>query len=221
MFPAPKSWLKNSIPWPRKNFGPYVSKVQSAKPEVIFTANWVVDLTNVIKTSREMGIKVPFMCYYLYDPYAVIPPLGKDAIGNWTVEGWFETVRNPVNKAFLQRWNKTTKYAEFSKYPNGSMGRAYNGMMHFIEAVKKAKSFDVPTIIKTWEGMEWEGLTGKMTMRPEDHQMQMPMYVAELIASTNEFYPNLPYLGEPIMLPIEKTTVPLNETGCARKKGQY
>ena len=208
-------------PLANKDFGPYISKIVSAKPDIIFTANWVVDLLNVIKTSREMGINVPFMCYYLFDVYGVLQGLGgNQAVGSWTFEGYFETVRTPANKDFLQRWMNKPKYVEFSKTPVGSMGRAYNGMMHFMEAVRKAKSFDVPTIIKTWEGMEWEGITGKMTMRPEDHQMLMPMFMAEIVPTTNEFYP-IPYIGEPIRLPIEKTTVPLNETGCTRKRGEY
>jgi len=208
-------------PLANKDFGPYITKVIAAKPDVIFTANWVVDLANVIKQSKEMGIKVPFLCYYLFDAYGVLQPLGgNQAVGDWTFEGYFETIRNQANKDFLQRWSKKPKYAEFSKTPVGSMGRAYNGMKHFIAAVKKANSFDVPTIIKTWEGMEWEGITGKMVMRVEDHQIQLPMFSAQIIPATNEFYP-FPYVGEPTMLPIEKTTVPLNETGCMRKKGEY
>jgi ABC-type branched-subunit amino acid transport system substrate-binding protein len=204
-----------------KDFGPYVSKVAAAKPDVIFTANWVVDLINVIKQSREMGIKVPFMCYYLYDPVAVLPGLGDTANGCWTCEGYFETVRTPGVKALLERWGKKPKYTEFQRTATGSIGRAYNGMKHFLEAVKKAKSLDVNKIIQTWEGMEWEGITGKMIMRPEDHQLLMPMFMAEIIPPTNEFYPNLPYLSEPIVISLEKSTVPLNETGCTRKKGQF
>jgi branched-chain amino acid transport system substrate-binding protein len=208
-------------PMANKDFGPYITKVNSAKPDAIFTANWVVDLVNVIKQSREMGIKIPFICYYLFDTYGVLQPLGgNQAVGSWTFEGYFETIRNQANKDFLQRWMKKPKYAEFSKTPVGSMGRAYNGMNHFLAAVKKANSFDVLTIIKTWEGMEWEGITGKMIMRAEDHQMQLPMFSAEIIPTTNEFYP-YPYIGESTMLSIEKTTVPLNETGCNRKKGEY
>jgi hypothetical protein len=56
-------------------------------------------------------------------------------------------------------------------------------------------------------------------MRAEDHQIMMPLPVAEVIKTNNEFYP-FPYMGEPYMVAIEKTTVPLAETGCSRKKGE-
>ncbi len=207
-------------PLAHKDFGPYVTKLLAGKPEMIFTANWVVDLINVIKQSREMGLKAPFMTYYLNDPTVVLPGLGDGAIGSWICEGYFETIRTPANKEFLKRWSQKPKYVNFEKWPGGSMGRAYNGMRHFMEAVKKAGSFDTQKIIKTWEGMQMEGITGPMTMRAEDHQMLMPMYMAEIVPATKEFYP-MPYVGEPIMMPLEKSSVPMNETGCNRKKGQF
>jgi len=207
-------------PLSHKDFGPYISKLLAAKPDMIFSANWLVDMINAFKQSREMGLKAPFITYYLGDPITVLPGLGDTAIGSWMCEGYAETVRTPANKEFLKRWSEKPKYVEFSKWPLGSMGRAYNGMKHFLEAVKKANSFDVVTIAKTWEGMELEGLTGKMVMRAEDHQMSMPMLMVDIVKQTNEFFP-MPYLGEPVMFSIDKTTVPLNETGCARQKGAF
>ncbi len=206
-------------PLAHKDFGPYITKLVAAKPDMIFTANWVVDLINVMKQAREMGVKAPFITYYLNDPTTVLPGLdnGNGAIGSWICEGYFETIRNPLNKDFLKRWSQSPKYVNFEKWPGGSMGRAYTGMKHFTEAVKKAGSFDTEKIIKAWEGLEVEGITGKMKMRAEDHQMLMPMYMAEIVPATKEFYP-IPYVGEPIMMPLEKTTVPMNETGCNRKK---
>jgi branched-chain amino acid transport system substrate-binding protein len=202
-------------PLAHKDFGPYVSKLLAGKPEMVFTANWVVDLINVMKQSREMGLKAPFMTYYLNDPTVVLPGLGDQAIGSWVCEGYFETIRNAANKDFLNRWSQNKKYYEFERWPGGSMGRAYNGMKHFMEAVKKAGSFDVEKIIKTWEGMKGEGLTGPMVMRGQDHQMSMNMFMAEIVPTTKEFYP-LPYVGEPVTVSIDKATVPLNETGCNR-----
>lgn len=207
-------------PLAHKDFGPYVTKLLAGKPEMVFCPNFRVDLVNVMKQSRDMGLKVPFMTYYISDATAVLPTLGDEAIGSWVCEGYFETIRTPANKEFLTRWSQKPKYYEFEKWPGGSMGRAYNGMRHFMEAVKKAGSFDVSKIIRTWEGMKTESITGPVIMRAEDHQMLMPMFMAEIVPATKEFYP-VPYVGEPIAVPLEKSTVPLQETGCNRKKGEY
>jgi len=38
------------------------------------------------------------------------------------------------------------------------MGKAYNGTKFMLEAIKKAGTLDIPTIIKTFEGMRWRAL---------------------------------------------------------------
>lgn len=202
-----------------KDFAPYVSKVAALKPDVIFTANWGGDLSNLIKQSRELGIKTPLMCYYLSEPTDVLQKIENGAIGSWTCDGCFETLRTPGVKDLVQRWRKNPAYTEFEKTPQAALSRTYNGMKFFFEAVKKGGSFDVDKIIHTWEGMRWEGITGQMIMRAEDHQVLLPIFVAEIVPTTNEFYP-FPYVGEPFAVPLEKTTVPVSETGCMRKKGQ-
>jgi branched-chain amino acid transport system substrate-binding protein len=206
-------------PIANKDFGPYISKIIAAKPDVIFTGNWGVDLVNLIKQSRDMGMTAPFICYYLNDPSQVLPVVKETAIGSWGCEAYMETVRTPANKDFLERWSKKKKFVEFEKWPAINIGKAYNGTKFMMEAIKKAKTVDIPTLIKTWEGMQWDSVIGPMVMRAEDHQVMMPLPIAEVIKTTNEFYP-FPYMGEPYMVPIEKTTVPLGETGCTRKKGE-
>jgi len=205
-------------PIANKDFGPYITKMITAKPEVIFTGNWGVDLVNLIKQSRDMGMKAPFMCYYLNDPLVVMPVVKEAAIGSWFCEAYALSVRTPANKDLLQRWAAKKKFVELSKWPFGAMGKAYNGTKFLLEAIKKAGTLDIPTIIKTFEGMRWESVTGPMVMRAEDHQVMMSLPIAEMVKTTNEFYP-FPYVGEPTILPMEKTTVPLAETGCTRKKG--
>lgn len=202
-----------------KDFGPYITKIIAANPEVVFTGNWGVDLVNLIKQARDMGMKAPFMCYYLNDPLVVMPVLKEAGIGSWVCEAYTLSVRTPANKDFLKRWAAKKKFVDLQKWPFGSMGKAYNGTKFLLEAIKKAGTLDIPTIIKTFEGMRWEGITGPMIMRAEDHQVMMPLPVAEIVKTNNEFYP-FPYVGEPTMMPIEKTTVPLAETGCNRKKGE-
>jgi branched-chain amino acid transport system substrate-binding protein len=204
-------------PIANKDFGPYISKIIAAKPDVVFTGNWGVDLVNLIKQSRDLGMKTPFICYYLNDPLVVMPVLKEAAVGSWACEAYTLTVPTAANKDFLRRWSEKKKFVDLSKWPFGSMGKAYNGTKFVLEAIKKAGKLDIPTIIKTWEGMRWEGITGPMIMRAEDHQVMLPIPVAEIV-KTSEFYP-FPYVGKPDIVPLEKTTVPLAETGCTRKKG--
>jgi len=75
------------------------------------------------------------------------------------------------------------------------MGKAYNGTKFMLEAIKKAGTLDIPTIIKTWEGMRG----GRY--RAHDHAGRRPpghdaRPVAEMVKTTNEFYP-FPYVENP------------------------
>jgi branched-chain amino acid transport system substrate-binding protein len=205
-------------PIANKDFGPYVSKIIAANPEVVFTGNWGVDLVNLIKQSRDLGMKAPFICYYLNDPLVVMPVLKEAAIGSWVCEAYMLTVPTPANKDLLERWSKKKKFTDLSKWPFGSMGKAYNGTKFLMEAIKKAGTVDIPAVIKAWEGMKWESVTGPMVMRAEDHQVSIPLPVGEIV-KTSQFYP-FPYVGQPYMVPLEKAAVPLGETGCTRKKGE-
>ena len=62
---------------------------------------------------------------------------------------------------FLEKWHnkyKDTKYP----WPTDPVGYIYNGCMFLFEAVKKAKSIDPEAVAKVWEGMEFEGVMGKI-----------------------------------------------------------
>jgi branched-chain amino acid transport system substrate-binding protein len=117
---------------------------------------------------------------------------------------------------FMEKWNKKFKDTKHP-WPGGAMfGQVYNGCMFFFEAVKKANSIDPEAVIKAWEGMEYEGVMGKMTMRACDHQTLQPLIISEIQAKS-EFYP-FPYLGKPVIIPAERVALPPNETGNPRCK---
>lgn len=67
--------------------------------------------------------------------------------------------------------------------------------------------------------MSYESPTGKMTIRPCDHQVQSDGWVA--VVKTDHPYKNIlnfPYIGEATMIPVEKISVPPQETGNPRCK---
>ena len=89
--------------------------------------------------------------------------------------------------------------------------------MFLAEAIKKAKSTNADDIIKAWEGMSYDALVGRMTMRPCDHQIITPISVGEIAAGPGAFY-KFPFVGQPTMIPAEKAAVPPEETGNPRCK---
>jgi hypothetical protein len=68
--------------------------------------------------------------------------------------------------------------------------------------------------------MSYEGLTGKITMRACNHQVQTPGFVG--IVQKNHAFKGIldfPFLGgDRISIPVERITIPPRDTGNARCK---
>jgi urea transport system substrate-binding protein len=161
-----------------------------------------------------MGVKARYATYFL-DGDDQLPDIGQAAVGSFVNSTYLPTIETPQNKAFLERWHKKFKDTQHP-WPAANLGYSYNGAMFFFEAVKKAKSFDPETIIKAWEGMEYNSLVGKQIMRACDHQIMMPGPIGE-IQSKSSLFP-FPFPGTPVMIPMDKVAVPTKETGNPRCK---
>ena len=197
-----------------KDFGPFFTKILASGAEIIFTGNYGVDLGNLLKQGAQMGVKARYATYFL-DGDDQLPDIGQAAVGSFVNSTYLPTIETPQNKAFLERWHKKFKDTQHP-WPAANLGYSYNGAMFFFEAVKKAKSFDPETIIKAWEGMEYNSLVGKQIMRACDHQIMMPGPIGE-IQSKSSLFP-FPFPGTPVMIPMDKVAVPMRETGNPRCK---
>ncbi|MCJ7493136.1 MAG: ABC transporter substrate-binding protein [Deltaproteobacteria bacterium] len=198
-----------------KDMGPYISKIISSGAEVLITGNWGADLLVLLKQAGALGLKTKVGSYYLSDPLS-LPAIGDSAIGNITVEIYMLTEDTPQNKAFIERWKKRN-LDPATPYPAWLIGKAYQAFMFMVEAVKKAKSPNAGDVIKAWEGMSYDALVGRMTMRACDHQVMTPISVAEVLPGPGPYY-KFPFVGKPNMIPADKGAVPPAETGNPRCK---
>jgi branched-chain amino acid transport system substrate-binding protein len=199
-------------PTATKDYAPYVSQLISAKPDVVFTPNWGNDLTLLLKQGRPMGLKARFAVYYVNDD-VMIKALGNDSfiIGDVGVEVYMLSIPSKKNQEFIDKFHKEKGY-----YPSWLRGKSYTATMFWAEAVKKAGTTDVNTVIKAWEGLSYDGPAGVWTMRECDHQAQMPFWAAEIVIK-NKFYKHA-YIGAATMIPAKDVSVPCNETGCKMNK---
>jgi branched-chain amino acid transport system substrate-binding protein len=205
-----------------KDFGPYITKALAAKPDVVITGNFSVDLTGMMKQARALGLNAVMGTYYLDNP-AWINQIGEGSLGAVVGECYLSTVKTKQNEEFVkayQAWMKKTYPNEPSNYlvPNTSVLTGINAFF-VAEAIKKAGSLEADKLIKTFEGMTFEGPTGKMTIRPCDHQVQSDGWVA-VVQKDHPFKSilNHPYIGEATRIPVEKISVPPQETGNPRCK---
>jgi branched-chain amino acid transport system substrate-binding protein len=202
-------------PLATKDFAPYISKIIASGAEVVYTGNYGTDLETLMKHAAQLGMKARWASNQLDDP-VVLSNIREYALGAIAVTLYSPNVETTKNKIFMEKWHSKFKDTKHPWPAGAHFGQVYNGCMFFFEAVKKAKSIDPEAVIKAWEGMEYEGVMGKMTMRACDHQTLQPLIISEIQAKS-AFYP-FPFLGKPVMVPAERIAIPPNETGNPRCK---
>ena len=208
-----------------KDFAPYITKLNAADVPWIFTPNFGPDLTNLLKQGKNMGLKGRLLTYYVEEPF-MLRDVQDAAVGD--VQADLGSVANPneKNRQFMSKWHDQYKKFVNSddtiyQWPHAAAFHSYYVRMLF-EAVLKAGSFDPKAIITVWEGMEYNGMNGNVVMRAEDHQLLAPIPVVEIVPkSENELDPDYPGSKFLKMIPIDQATVPLAETGCDRKPGDF
>lgn len=200
-----------------KDFAPYISKVIASGAEVIYTGNYGTDLEVLMKQSTQLGLKARWASNQL-DDHVILSNIREHAIGAIVVSMYLPTIDTKENKIYLEKWQNWAKKQKnpVQPWPSIPVGQIYNGTMFFFEAIKKAKSFDPEAIINAWEGMEYTGTVGKMTMRACDHQTLQSLVMSEIQAKS-DFYP-FPYPGKAVLIPAEKVMLQPNETGNPRCK---
>src|SRR5699024_5647392 len=133
--------------------------------------NWGSDVTLLVRAAASSGLKIPFITLYAGTPGAP-SAIGKPGVGTvymtWLYHGDFD---NPE----IARRQEVLK--EKTGYDYWDLRNAY--MMDMLKAAaEKADSIDPTDVAFALEGLEIEGPAGKVHMRAEDHQIQVPMFVS-------------------------------------------
>lgn len=189
-----------------KDFAPYISKIAASGADYVISGNWGTDLTQLIVQGRKLGMKIPVGTTFLDDDGVM--GIAREA-AEPSIQANMYILGIDTEKA-REFENTFHKYSD-GKWPSFVIMEAYIGTKMFIEAVRKAGSFDTDKIIEAFEGMTWEGPIGTITMRPEDHQAQMPVAIAEYAPKTK--YYDFPYLKPIMTIPADEVSLTLEESG--------
>ncbi|KQV51419.1 urea ABC transporter substrate-binding protein [Duganella sp. Root336D2] len=111
----------------------------------------------------------------------------KPLVGHLAAWNYFESVKNPVNEAFIKKWKA---YAVAKKLPNAAnavtndpMEATYVGINMWAQAVEKAKSTDTNKVIAAMGGQSFSAPSGfTLTMDPSNHHLHKPVMIGEIKA---------------------------------------
>jgi branched-chain amino acid transport system substrate-binding protein len=149
-----------------QDYGPQITALYSARPEVIYAILWSGDLAGFIRQSRTRGLIPGVHLIGLFD-YDLFKGLGEDMLPN--LYGFdrapFYALNNPQMKAFAKKFMSRT-----GEYPSSWAVTVYDGLMVLKKAVEKANSLETEKVIDALEGIEWDSLRGPLYIRRFDHQ---------------------------------------------------
>lgn len=152
-----------------KDFAPYVAKIRAARADAVITGNWGNDLALLVRAAKDAGLTAE-----LHAPIAnlqgsptMIGESGVDRVR--AVVYWHLNVENTPLAAYALAYK--TKYKEDWVWLPAHLLPEMLRM-----AIAKAGTDDPLKVAVALEGMRYAGPTGEVWMRPEDHQLMMPLY---------------------------------------------
>jgi branched-chain amino acid transport system substrate-binding protein len=157
-----------------KDFLPYAAKIQASGAQAVVTGNWGNDLTLLVKSAREVGLKAKFFTFYgnaLGAPAAI----GEAGVGAvYAVAEWHPNVGGAASDAF---------YAAFrARFPAPRDDYVHWRMQVMIEmlaaAIERAGSAEPLAVGRTLEGARYADAVQGATMRAADHQLHQPLVVS-------------------------------------------
>lgn len=154
-----------------KDFSPYISKIKASGTETVITGNWGTDFSLLIKSSKEFGLDVTY--YTLNAQNAGAPKsigaAGADHIKN--VSAWHSNVAENKAEKFANDYRK--KYKDDFYYATSK-----TALEMLAKAINDSKSTEPLKVARTLEGMKYQGDTGEVWMRADDHQLMQPIYIS-------------------------------------------
>ena len=153
-----------------RDFAPYIAKIKASGADTVVTGNWSSDLTLLVKAANDAGLTAKFYTYY-----AVVSgtptALGANAAGRVYQVGVMP-VDLPAGRKIMDEYK-----AKFND--DFYTAQIYNAYALLSAAMAKAKSTEPVKVAAALEGLEVNGLSGPVTMRKADHQLQQAVYITQ------------------------------------------
>jgi len=163
------------------NFGPTISKIEAAKPDMLFSALVGGAHISFYRQWAAAGLnkKIPLASSTFGVGNEQIVLSAEEANGYLLSYNYFQSLATPGNTAFLQRFHKRfgADYPNVTELACGT----YQGFKLWAEGVKKAGSIDHMKVTTALEsGISIDGPSGKVTIDANTHHCVLNVSVAEV-----------------------------------------
>jgi branched-chain amino acid transport system substrate-binding protein len=154
------------------DYTPYILKIRSAKPDLVYSCLAGVDLTTFLKQYREYNL--PYTLSGGAMDTVLFWGAGQDSISGHWQSLWYHGLTNPASVAFTKRFTD-----KFGGPPENQAWGDYVAIKLMLQAMAETKGTDSAKIVDYLEkGATFDILKPRKGMfRPWDHQLLQEMYV--------------------------------------------
>ncbi|WP_158291804.1 ABC transporter substrate-binding protein [Lampropedia puyangensis] len=154
-----------------KDFAPYISKMMQARADALVTVSFGNDLALMVKAANDLGMARTQIFTLSGNSPGMAPSFGEKAVGNVLLAGVSNFNSNTYGATDLALQYKARMQEDFF------FGASEFAMRLLSEGIKTAKSTDPVPVAAAMSGLTVHTISGPVTMRAQDHQLQTPIYV--------------------------------------------
>ena len=178
--------MENYTPFGQSDWQTIVSDVkkfasQGKKTAVISTINGDANVP-FYKELGNQGIKatdIPVVAFSVgEEELAGIDT--KPLVGQLAAWNYFESVKSPVNEAFIKQWHDYIKNPK--RVTNDPMEATYIGFKMWVQAVQQAGTADVDAVRQAMYGQKVKAPGGFESVMNTNHHLSKPVYIGEVKA---------------------------------------
>ena len=162
------------------NFGPTISKIQAAKPDLILSAlvggNHVSFYRQWASAGMKAEIPIASTTFGLFNEPATLDAAESEGIIG--AYGYFEELETPANAAYV---SSLRKLAPSIPYIGEPAAATYEAVHLWAEGVKQAGSVERAKLVDALEGgLSFDGPSGKVTVDHATHHVTRNAYLARV-----------------------------------------
>jgi branched-chain amino acid transport system substrate-binding protein len=173
-------------PLSANDFAPFSQKIKDAKPDLLFPAWAGATAPAMWKSLDDSGVFASTKVVSGLDQRSSYETLGSAATKISFLSHYFYLApKSKANDALVAALKKQNKVPDLF-HPDG-----FVAAQMIVHAVEKADGDDPGKMISALEGWTFEAPKGMQTIRPADHAMLQPMFIAKLEGSGTSITPHL------------------------------
>lgn len=154
-----------------KDFAPYISKIMQSNADALVTVSFGNDLALMVKAANDLGMNKTRILTLAGNSPGMARSFGSQAEGKVLLAGVSNMNHNQYGATDLAQQYKARMQEDFF------FGAAEAAIRLLSAGIQTAKSTQPAAVAASMSGLTINTIAGPATMRAQDHQLQMPIFI--------------------------------------------